>query len=100
MRLAVAACLSLLLGASGAALADAESGRSIYAARGCLACHGVDGVSRAPEFPTLKGRSAAFVRQNLTDFRSGERLGGVMNSMARNLSDDDIRDLADYIGGL
>jgi cytochrome c553 len=82
------------------AQADVARGLSVYAARGCIACHGTGGVSQAPAYPTLKGRSAAFVRQSLTDFRNGARKNQVMNTMAAGLSDADIRNLADYIDSL
>ena len=50
--------------------------------------------------PTLKGRDAAFIRKNLTDYRSGARKHPVMNAMAAGLSDADINNIADYIGSL
>ena len=91
-------CATLLV--CGAAHADAKQGKSIYAARGCIGCHGAGGVSTVATNPSLKGRDAAFVRQNLTDFRSGARKNPVMNAMAAGLKDADIEHLADYIESL
>jgi len=51
-------------------------------------------------YPSLKGRTAEFVRQNLGDFRSGARKQPVMNAMAAGLSDSDIENLATYIESL
>jgi len=48
----------------------------------------------------VKGKDAAFVSKNLTDFRSGDRKNPTMNPMAAGLSDADIQNLADYIGSL
>ncbi len=91
----VVTCLS-----SGSLRADAAAGQTAYAARGCIGCHGVGGVSAVAANPTLKGRDAAFIRKNLTDYRSGARKNPVMNAMAAGLSDADINNIADYIGSL
>ena len=93
-------CLGLALAASGAVRADAEAGKTTYAARGCIGCHGAGGVSATPANPSLKGRDAAFVRKSLTDYRSGARKNPIMNAMAAGLSDAEIRNLADYIDSL
>ena len=95
---AVFASLSLIYGS--AALDDADAGKSTYASRGCIGCHGADGRSVVATYPSLKGKSADVIRQSLTDYRSGARQNQVMNAMAAGLSDADIRNLADYIGSL
>ena len=90
--------LSMLL--SGAAHADAAAGQSTYAAKGCIGCHGAGGQSVIPANPVLKGRDAAFIQKNLTDFRSGARKNPTMNAMAAGLNDADIKNVADYIDSL
>ena len=90
--------LSMLL--SSAAHADVAAGQSAYAAKGCIGCHGAGGQSAIPANPVLKGRDAAFIQKNLTDFRSGARKNPTMNAMAAGLNDADIKNLADYIGSL
>ena len=82
------------------AQADVAAGKSAYAARGCIGCHGAGGVSVVANYPSLKGKSAEFIRQNLTDFRSGARKEPVMNAMAAGLKDADIKNIADYIESL
>ena len=100
MKLVSALCFSMTLFVSGLALADVATGKSTYAARGCIGCHGADGVSTVANTPSLKGRDADFVKQSLTDFRSGARNSPVMNAMAAGLYDADIYNLADYIASL
>ena len=80
--------------------ADIDAGKSAYAARGCIGCHGVNGESVIPTNPALKGRDAAFITKSLTGFRSGERDSLIMNGIAAGLSDEDIKNLADYIDSL
>ena len=100
MRFVAASCLAMTLVFSAAVQADVAAGKSTFAARGCIGCHGAGGVSTVTTYPSLKGRSADFIRQNLTDFRSGARKSPVMNAMAAGLKDADIENLADYIDSL
>lgn len=100
MKIVSAVIVTALLTLSGSALADAASGQSTYAAKGCIGCHGAAGKSVVPTYPSLVGKDAAFIKKNLTDFRSGARQNPVMNPMAAGLNDADINNLADYIGSL
>jgi cytochrome c553 len=101
MNLFSSVVLASALVVSGQVFAgDVASGKSAFAAKGCIGCHGAGGVSVVPTYPSLKGRSEAFVQENLTNFRSGTRQNPTMNAMAAGLSDDDIENLAAYIGSL
>lgn len=62
----------------------------------CVACHGVNGNSTNPEWPSLAGQSAVYTAEQLRLFRSGARDDPVMRPMAVGLTDDDITDLAVY----
>jgi len=66
------------------------------AAQTCVACHGQDGVGIAPEYPTIAGQHADYIRQALRDYRSGKRQNAIMGGFAGQLSDKDIVALADY----
>ena len=37
----------------------------------CQACHGEDGNSRTDNYPKLAGQYAAYIRQQIHDFKSG-----------------------------
>lgn len=54
----------------------------------CARCHGLDGNSDMPRFPRLAGQSAAYVKKQLDDFRSGRRTNdeGGMSGMAEILT--------------
>jgi cytochrome c553 len=62
----------------------------------CTACHGPNGNSANPEWPTLAGQNAAYIREQLKLFRAGQRNNPVMYPMAATLTDEDIFDLAAY----
>ena len=62
----------------------------------CVACHGVDGNSVNPEWPSIAGQHAEYIARQLQAFKSGARSNVLMSPMAAPLSDEDIRDLAAY----
>ena len=100
MKFVLAFCFFLAMVFNTVAWADAAAGQSTYAARGCIGCHGANGISVVATYPSLKGRDRDFIRKNLTDFRSGARKNPVMNAMAAGLKDTDIVNLAAYIDSL
>lgn len=59
-------------------------------AASCNACHGRDGASIAG-IPPLAGRPAEELTAALLDFKSGRRLGTVMNRHARGCNDEELR---------
>lgn len=62
----------------------------------CVACHGQQGISAAPNWPNLAGQHRDYIEQALREYRSGERKDPVMGAQAVNLSDADIEVLAAY----
>ena len=65
----------------------------------CSACHGTDGKSPGA-IPSIHGKSAKFISQALTEFRSGVRASTVMGRHAKGYSDAEITLIADYFAGL
>lgn len=72
----------------------------------CAGCHGADGkglLAGVQANPSLGGQHRYYLRGQLQDWKSGTRRNspdGVMNTVARALSDADIEALADYLSGL
>jgi len=62
----------------------------------CLSCHGEKGVSETAEVPSLAGMPADFTLIQLFLFRQGTRKIEIMNDLAKDMSDDDLRKFADY----
>lgn len=77
-------------------LTDGSAQKGAAKAGVCLACHGMNGNSTNPEWPTLAGQSAVYIAEQLRLFRAGARNNPVMQPMASALSDEDINDLAAY----
>jgi cytochrome c553 len=62
----------------------------------CVACHGPDGNSLNPEWPSLAGQNEAYLLRALQAFQKGERSNPLMSAQAAALGDQDIADLAAY----
>src|SRR5215475_1904684 len=66
----------------------------------CLSCHGEKGVSETPEVPSLAAQPADFTLIQLFLFRQGTRKVEIMNDLAKDMSDDDLRKFSDYFAKL
>jgi cytochrome c553 len=66
----------------------------------CAACHGEDGVSKMEGVPSLAGEPDFFTEYQLLYFRGETRKNEQMMAVARDLTDDDIRDLGAYYASL
>jgi cytochrome c553 len=63
----------------------------------CQGCHGVHGEGNAPAgIPRLAGQSAEYLRKQLEDYASGDRVNPVMQNFAKPLTHADIEALATY----
>lgn len=79
------------------AAGDAGAGEAKSVA--CAACHGPDGNSPNPEWPKLAGQHPAYLVRQLHAFKAGQRQNAMMAPMAKNLSEQDMQDLAAYFAG-
>jgi cytochrome c553 len=88
-----------------------QAGEKLYRAgdkaRGipaCAACHGPTGRGNEPaKFPALRGQHSVYVVKQLNDYSSGVRAtgpNGIMPTIAKRLTPDDMRNLASYLQGL
>jgi cytochrome c553 len=66
----------------------------------CLACHGAEGQSDIANVPSLGAQPAPYSIIQLFLFREKMRIAEPMNEMARELSDDDLRAMADALAAL
>ena len=73
---------------------DAQSGQEKSAT--CAACHGADGNSINPEWPSLAGQHPSYLSDALHDFKNGQRNNVLMSGQAAALEDQDIEDLAAF----
>jgi len=83
--------IAMLFNMSVGYAADTPAGAQV-----CVACHGQNGNSSNPEWPSLAGQKAGYLATQIKAFRDGARSNALMAPMVANLSDADISVLADY----
>ncbi|HOZ24702.1 MAG TPA: c-type cytochrome [Thermomonas sp.] len=87
-----------------------EAGKALASKKGatgqaCVDCHGADGNSPIDAtYPKLGGQYADYIEHALQAYRSGDRGGStttdLMGSQAKELTDQQIADLAAYYGSV
>lgn len=103
MRLHIFIPLTLLavLYASPVTAADLDKGKEINGT--CAACHGEFGQGgKRGEYPRIAGQRVKYLENQLKNFRARTRLNIPMfpYTQERELSDDDIKDVAAYLAGV
>ncbi len=62
----------------------------------CQSCHGPDGNSPTPQFPTIAGQHEDYLLHALREYKSGARKNAIMAGMVAALSEEDLGNLAAY----
>ena len=62
----------------------------------CVACHGLDGMSAVSSNPNIAGMPEQYIAKQLELFKSGKRQNAIMQGMAANLSESDMKALGLY----
>lgn len=95
----ITACAAGLLATVPASAQDVAAGEEIYQ-NVCRNCHGPTAQGMA-SFPRLAGNTVQYITMRLEQYRAGERVGPntpLMAPRAADLSDEDIANVATYIG--
>lgn len=66
------------------------------APQACVSCHGADGISELLDAPNLAGETNIYIDTQLKAFKRGNRQHEVMSEVAAELSDAEIREIADW----
>jgi len=77
---------------------DVEAGKSKSVT--CGACHGADGNSVNPVWPSLAGQHPTYTVAQLQAFKTGARSEPLMLGQVMSLSDEDMRNLAVYFASM
>jgi cytochrome c553 len=87
---------------SGPATGKAKIATENFRAQ-CVGCHGIPGYKTAfPEVyhvPKIAGQQPAYIVNALKAYKSGERSHPSMRGIAASLSEEDMKELAEYYGG-
>ena len=76
---------------------DVAAGEAKYGAV-CAACHGAAGNSGTPANPRLSQQHDAYIVKQLQEFKSGKRPNPIMQGFASQLSEQDMKNVAAYLG--
>ncbi len=81
-----------------------SDGASLYAAKGCSACHGPDGRKTIlSTYPKLAGQGSQYLIAQMNDIKSGARSHGqtmIMKGVIDQVSEPEIQAIADWLSGL
>jgi len=85
-----------------------EFGKKIYrggiaekSVPACASCHGATGAGIPAQYPRIGGQHQDYTSAQLTLFRAGGRKNSPqMATIAKRMSDDEIKAVSDYIAGL
>lgn len=83
---------------TGATLA--HRGKWTSSVPSCFKCHGDGGKGIAPNFPPIVGQPESYLRDQLLAWKNGKRSNdpiGLMQSVAKGLTRDDINAVAQYL---
>jgi cytochrome c553 len=84
---------------SGSELATSESNPEAVSA--CARCHGGEGeMPMSNLVPVLNAQPSDYLFAALKAYAEGKRRSGIMQPLAADLRDEDMRNLADYFAGL
>jgi cytochrome c553 len=64
----------------------------------CAACHGAGGNSGTPANPKLAQQHPDYIVKQLQEFKSGKRPNPIMQGFASQLSEQDMKNVAAYLG--
>ncbi len=91
---------------AGSVLAQAPAGNADAAKSkisACIGCHGIPGYKtvypHVYQVPMITGQQPVYIVNALQAYKSGARNHPSMRGVARNLSDQDMADLAAYYSG-
>lgn len=62
----------------------------------CQTCHGKNGVSTTPNFPTIAGQYESYLYHALKAYRDGGRKNAIMAGQVRGMTDAQLEALAAY----
>jgi cytochrome c553 len=66
----------------------------------CAPCHGFDGIGHDAATPNLAGQHAAYLYNQMAAFRVGERKHPEMNFFSGQMTQDEMRAIAEYYSRL
>ena len=96
----LALSITLALALPALASANEEGAKHEKKAGTCAACHGDGNKTLNDTYPKLAGQYPDYLSKALHEYKNGKRKNPIMGAQAKDLSEQDIADLAAYFGSL
>ena len=80
------------------AAGDSTAGRKVMVK--CQLCHGTDGLATMNQAPNIAGQKYDYLVHSLMAYKAGERKSQMMSLVVKNLSAEDIANVAAYYAGI
>lgn len=77
-----------------------DTARGAQLAAQCVSCHGAEGVSPSPNWPSLAGQLNTYLYKQLRDYKDGSRKDPIMSALVADLADQDMADLAAFYASM
>jgi cytochrome c553 len=100
MRVALIGMISAAIVISGSVARAADPAAGKEKAEICAGCHGDNGISQTENIPSLAGQPDQFTQWQLVFFRGGARKNELMQPIAEQISNEDVRILGAYFASL
>ncbi len=71
-------------------------GTAPAAAALCVSCHGQDGVTIAPMYPSLAGQHTDYLVRALMEYKKGGRKNPIMSGFVASLKDEELSQISEY----
>ena len=99
MRLIRLTIFGLAVLAAGAP-ARAQSSSAPRLVLACAPCHGFDGVGNDDTIPNLAGQHSAYLHNQLSAFRSGQRIHPTMSFFSGQMTPEELGEIVEYYSAL
>lgn len=77
-------------------LASGDAARGQQLAGQCASCHGGEGVSPSPNWPSLAGQLNTYLYKQMRDYKDGTRKDPIMSALVQDMAEQDMADLAAF----
>ncbi|WP_305374510.1 c-type cytochrome [Photobacterium leiognathi] len=94
-----ASIATLLFSSSLMAMPKGDASQGEIKTPSCRFCHGSNGIAPRPDYPNLKAQQAEYLYNSMQAYLDGSRTGtmsAMMKAQLKNLSEQDIADIAEY----
>jgi cytochrome c553 len=100
MRIALVGTLSIAMICGSVAHAADPADAIKEKVATCVGCHGENGISQTENIPSLAGQPDQFIQWQMVYFRAGARKNELMQPIAEQVSNEDVRSLGAYYAAL